>query len=161
MSNPATTELTPLNATIAKLRAQGKTYREISDEVGISAPAIHRRVNKNQEIQRFIEAYHKRLVHRSLPKAVKNVEHAISAYTDPQQKDDQQLKDHGFKASLEVLKSAGLLPSQSQAFFIQQVFNDNRAVVVTPEVDRVLDLVGLSASRVIEEDDPQDIDISP
>ena len=68
-SNPAIAER---NVTIAKKRLQGRTYRELSKEFGISKTQIHRVLNSD-ECRDIIETGTKEML-ALVPKAVDNFE---------------------------------------------------------------------------------------
>jgi hypothetical protein len=68
----------------------------------------------------MVEDIQERMVSQALPRAVDNITYAIDSYQTA--KDDPQLREHGYKASIATMQAANVLPSNSPSVYIQQIF---------------------------------------
>lgn len=139
--------LTPQDMAIAEARVSGKSLQEIATPANVHESTISRRLAKT-EVREYIEHLHQDLIASSLGKAVGNIYHAINSYVTGATikmitKDgttiditDTQLREHGFKASIKLAESVGILPAQAQTILINNIYNDNRTEM--PEAVREL-----------------------
>lgn len=117
---------------IADLRVMGsKSITNIGHIVGLSHSRVSKRLQK-KEVQEYIESLQRRLMKETLPGAFDNVNTAIGVYLHTE---DQQMREHGFRASMEVLKAASILPSPTPSVFIQNLQQNN---IMSPIVAEVL-----------------------
>lgn len=123
-------ELTAENVMIATLRANGAKQSDIANAVGLTQNAVSCRL-RNQTLQDFIRGYHERLINKTLPKAIENVEQLVDRYND---ETDSQRKDHGFKATTEILKSTGIFVGSSPSALVV----NNVQTVLNPSVETLL-----------------------
>jgi predicted transcriptional regulator len=127
----------------AELAAQGYNQREIAKEVGIIQQGVSYHLAK-PEIKAIIEETHKSLVQEIVERSAANITHAVMHYQDEprevilhdnkgNERDvklviDEQLREHGFKASIKMLESTGILASPAPSIFVQQIFNQQTNV---------------------------------
>ena len=113
-------------AEIARLSAAGYAGREIGKIVHLDQTTVARKLRR-EDVREYLEELQIRLVENTLPVAVNNVTKVIDDYlTAP---DDSRRCEHGYRASIRVMESAGLLPAQNQSIYIQQVYNDNKTEI--------------------------------
>ena len=110
---------------IADERMNGSTLQEIASKEGCHESTISRKLSK-PEVKAYLDRLQSHLIEKTLPIAADNIHHCIESYKT-KDKEDSQAREHGFKASLKVMESAGLLPGNQQSIYIQQVYNDNRS----------------------------------
>lgn len=140
-----------LKARIIEGLASGETRAALAREVGLSRSAVSRFARK-EEVQSLVEGLREELITKCLMKTFQNIQFAIDSY---QSTTDPQLKQHGFKASLEVMRGAGLLPGQGGNIYVHQDVFERPAL---PEgVRRVLEEIAAKEahgpSLLDEEDD--------
>ena len=131
--------LTPQDIAIATQRAAGATLRQIeASGIGVSDATASRRLSR-PELRDLVEQIQQRTIAQALPQAADNITHAISSYRAPRTVQatlpdgstdiipnpdvDAQLREHGYKASLEILRATGILPSHTPSVLIQQIFH--------------------------------------
>jgi phage terminase small subunit len=111
----------------------GSTLQEIASKEGVHESTISRKLSK-PEVKAYLEELQARLVSKTLSKAVDNIHEVVEGYkTAP---DESKRCEHGFKASLRLMESTGLLTSNQQSIYIQQIYNDNRTEM--PEIVKEL-----------------------
>ena len=125
--------LTPQEMTIAEQRITGETLENIGKQNGLPLTTTHRKLSK-PEVRAYLQKLQDALINKTLAKAVGNIHNVVSNYLKAP--DDSRKCDHGFRASLRLMESAGLLPGQAQSIYIQQIYNDNRTEM--PESIRAL-----------------------
>jgi len=99
------------DVTIAAERLRGKTYKELSQDFGISKTQVGRILN-DAEIKEVIETTQRGMVNL-VPKAIENYQTLLDS-------DDEKIK---LTASKEILQTVGVMPSHTQSVLIQNVFN--------------------------------------
>jgi hypothetical protein len=121
---------------------QGKTDLQIAKEAQIDRSTVNRHRNKSVEVNALIEAGFKELS-GSWSKAVKNVKVLVDDYDNPMPKEyskkDLQKKEHGFKATMSLVESMGLVPSHSQPVYIQHIMVQQNNQFVSPVISRAID----------------------
>ncbi len=100
--------------------ANGETQTAIANSLGVSQAAISKFAS-NPEIRELIRAEAVKLV-GNLPVATDNIRHLIE---NMQGSNDPKMKELGYKASLKVLETAGIIPGQSSSY-VFNTFIDNR-----------------------------------
>jgi hypothetical protein len=128
--------LTAQDMQICEARVEGATLQKIANQNGFDVSTASRKLSK-PELQAYLDKLQIELINNTLPIAAENIHHAIGKYKsgatikaltkDGQEIElpDSQLRDHGFKASLRVLESTGLLNSHAPSVIFQQIINDN------------------------------------
>ncbi len=114
-TNGALTKDNPLRAVrdmaIATERLNGKTYRELSAQFGLSKGALNNILN-DDEIRDVIETGTKEMV-RLVPKAVDNYEKLLDSK-------DEKIK---LQASKDCLQTTGIIPSHTQSSVMINILN--------------------------------------
>lgn len=126
--------LSPEDIKIAEARAAGKSYRTIEKEYDIDRCTANYTANK-PEMRILIKSLHEELINSSLKAAKDNISHLVNNYLQFP-KDDWQLREHGFKASVKMMESVGIFPAHSPSILIQQQFNTQ--INTSPVVDNVI-----------------------
>jgi hypothetical protein len=121
---------------------QGKSQDEIAATIGMNQCTVSRAL-KTKEVNALIEAGFKELS-GSWSKAVSNVKTLVEDYDKPipekYGKKELQKKEHGFKASIKLLESMGIVPSNTQPIYIQQNFQQNNNTFISPIVSKAIDM---------------------
>jgi len=122
------------------MKASNESSRKIAAEIGVNKSTVNR-VAQRKDIKEQIKSLQARVITELSETAFNNVKHAINYYANPitllRYTDnkgkmhvlkvvDDQLREHGAKFSLEVMRAAGALPSHNLSIVIQNTFNDNR-----------------------------------
>lgn len=124
----------------------GMPQKDIGKKLGVSQTTVSRLLRDDQ-VKAVIEKCKAELVERSYETAVNNVIGVIEDYEKPVQLDDKgrvkgddfQRKEHGFKASLRVMESMGLIESRTQPAFVQNILvQNNNNQYFSPLTDRAL-----------------------
>ena len=122
---------------IADERMNGATLQEIASKEGVHESTISRKLSR-PEVKAYLESIHQRIITEGISKATENLIHAVDSYKTKDA--DHQLKEHGFKASLEVSRSIGLLPSHTLAPQITTILNVQNNQYITPVVMKAIKL---------------------
>ncbi|MDD5722640.1 MAG: hypothetical protein PHY29_02745 [Syntrophales bacterium] len=156
--------MTQTDAQIISSTAHGYASREVARQTGVSPSTVQRRL-RAPEIRAAVERLHDELMSTSLAEAANNIKHMIHSYQEPglhvikrardgstteMQVFDEQLREHGFRASMEMLRSVGILPSQGTAILIQNIYNDNRTEAIPPEITTLLGRQQMVSQPVID-----------
>lgn len=137
--------LSPSDIKLAKARAAGKTLKEAGSIIGVSEATAHRRLSQ-PEIKALVEEITAKMIATSIPQAVENIQYVVEQY---QTTDNQQVKDHGFKASTRLLEMAGIFPSHTQSVFIQQI-NAAGDVHITSELSQLQSFLDAQMGQTID-----------
>lgn len=105
---------------VIKRLANGETQTAVAHSLGVSQAAISKFAS-NPEVRELIRAEALKLV-GNLPTATDNIRHLIE---NMQGSNDPKMKELGYKASLKVLETAGIIPGQSSSY-VFNTFIDNR-----------------------------------
>jgi hypothetical protein len=133
----------------------GVPQRAIAAELGTSHTSIYRATTNNDEIRAKIEAAKAELAERAYGKAINNIIYAVDNYQVPKDAPnapDYQLREHGYRASIEIGRSIGILASNTQPAYITQIYNDNR-VQISPSIQELI-----SSQMSAFPEDPVDVD---
>jgi hypothetical protein len=95
----------------------------------------------------MVEEIQSRAISEYLPQAAANIGHAINSYRDPES--DTILRDHGYKASVEMLRATGILPSHTTSTYYQQI-NSTGDVHITAELAQLQSYLDHQWSQVVE-----------
>lgn len=128
---------------VAEGIAAGKTQTEIAKELGVYSTSVNHRIARKPALKELIKKIQENILDEGITQAKDNIIHAITNYKKPQILEieegenkkkvfDWQLREHGFKASLKVLESAGVVSGTGMSVQINNIYNDNRQEI--PEV---------------------------
>lgn len=134
--------------TVAILRAEGKSFQEVGDAVGLSrqrASQIAQEPDVAEQIRQLITRQTQKLINSSLESAVSNVTSEISRYNTEDSANDRALS---LKMSERLLETAGILKGQ-QSETVINIINNNNAVI-SPVI---LNLMQEMQRRVLEIED--------
>ena len=134
---------------IADERMNGATLQEIASKEGVHESTISRKLSR-PEVKAYLDRLQSNLIEKTLPIAADNIHRCIESYKT-KDKEDSQAREHGFKASLKVMESAGLLPGNQQSIYIQQVYNDNRSEMPDIVKDLFNRVTGSSKANLLNE----------
>jgi len=121
--------MTPQEIEIANHEIAGIPRAKIGAAVNLSETSVRRHLDK-AEVADYIASAKEQLISQSLPKAVSNINHAINSYQDKES--DKLLRDHGYKASITIAESVGILPSHAGSI------NIAGDVVITPVIAQIM-----------------------
>jgi hypothetical protein len=133
------------NLEVAKKRLEGKDLNQIGREVGLKRSRVGD-ILRRGDIKEFIEEVTKQITFVEGVTAYDNIAHAIDRYrkegkeTDAKGKlipPDFQIRDHGFRASMDLMKSLGVLQSDRLSVSITNISNTQNNVV-TPMVAELI-----------------------
>lgn len=143
------------NDHLAREAASGKEPVVLAEEFGLSKSQVHSVLRKDRS-REIIEEETKKLlslvpeiteqvredlqISKSLQTFLKNPslapEVALSSFED--NKDILEFLKLSYKKQQDVMKAVGIFPSNSTNVFIQQIYNDNRKQVLSPEIFKAL-----------------------
>jgi DNA-binding Lrp family transcriptional regulator len=112
----------------AKERVGGATLMEIAERAGVDESTVSRRL-KREDVAEYMEELKLSLIDSSLGKAHDNVRYVVENY---QRSTDWQIRDHGYKASMELLRAAGTLPSNAPTLVV------NNNTFISPIVNEII-----------------------
>ena len=116
-----------------------KPVKVIAEEIG-KHPATIARILSKSDIKAQVEHYRNKIAQEAYGHSAENVIQVVQDYKKPaKSKDAMMRREHGFKSSLRILESMGILESRSQPAFVQQIFNTQVNNLVSPVVDRLLE----------------------
>lgn len=129
----------------ANKHIQGVTTSQIAREAGMSRQTIQQRL-KLPEIKDYIEKAQKRIISTCLEPAIDNMEYLVQNYkaTTVDKEGvvrpvlDAVEKEHSFKMHMPVLEIAGVKPLPYQSQFIQNIYQDNKNVLILPVIEEAL-----------------------
>jgi len=130
-------------------KAAGFDVNEIARATGVNRRTVADYANK-PDIKAKIEAVQARLANEAYEQVATNLVEAVKDVRRLEEPDpvSMQRRDQGFKASVKIAESMGILPSHSQSILVQQVFN-TQVNHITPNVARLLEIAN---ADIIEED---------
>ncbi len=128
---------------IAQAHMEGKSPQAIANGLGIPREDVATAL-RTKPVKALMKELKDRLIYTSLPKAVSNVEEVIQDFSNPVEldidlkprSDSLQKKDMGFKASMKLMESAGLITSSQAPVYITNI---NNSVNITPIINNLLD----------------------
>ena len=116
---------------VVKQLAVGESQNSIAKVVGLNQSQVSRFANR-EEIKALIEQEQMKLL-EVVPDAVENIKGLVRAMKDIPEKDHKR-KELSYKASKDVLKSVGLMPTPVQSQTFVNIFQDNRKDVISPKI---------------------------
>jgi predicted transcriptional regulator len=120
---------------VVKELAVGKSQNVIAKDVGLNQSSVSRFASRD-DIRALIEQEQARLV-ECVPDAVENVKELVREMRDIP-KSDTKRRVLSYKASKDVLKSVGLLPTPVQSQTFVNLYQDNRTEL-SPFLRELLD----------------------
>ena len=105
------------DATIAYLRLQGLNLREIAKKVNLHYSQVSR-ILQDDEIKEIIESTQRAMIEK--------VPEAAAQYADLLHSEDESMRE---KVGKTMLQMAGILPSHTVATFIQNIYQQNNAIL--------------------------------
>lgn len=134
---------------IAHLRLQGLTYREIAEQAGVSFPHVGD-ILKREHCQAILEQGTREML-RLVPKAVDNMRDLLDS------------KDDGLrhKASMDVLKVAGVAPSHAQNTVIKQLIVQAKDATITVDEGGIRATLGHAIQSALPDADTVEGEIVP
>ena len=131
-------------------RAKGESVKSIADDLGVSHQAVSAYLKK-EDVKDWIEQEHLKYL-QDVPTARENMGDLVRNMKNTEDKDERKL---AFEASKEILKSAGIIPSNTQSTFIQNIYGQNN-LVLSPLLKEMLE----SHAKSLEwKDDVEDAEI--
>jgi hypothetical protein len=144
------------SAIVIDKTVQGYPCRDIAPIVGLSHTAVNNHQNK-PETQAQIAKIKAQLLDQAAQQSADNIIYAVQGYKQGIRGDDgkidTQLRDHGYKASVNILQSIGLLPSHTAPTLIQ--INANN-IQLSPQMERFM---AMSAPAGLPPDAEEIIDL--
>lgn len=131
------------NLDMAKDAIKGARKKDIAIKYGLSEAHV-RQILKKENIADFIEEVTKAITLKEGLEAYKNISYAIQNYRTT---DDQQLRSHGFQASMDLMKSIGVLESRNVSISIQNIQNTQNNVVSPMMQELIQKHLGLPAGQ--------------
>lgn len=119
-NNPARMER---DRTIAEERLKGKTYRELSEQFGLSKSVLHRILN-DDEIRDVIETGTSHMI-SLVPKALDNYRELLDSK-------DEKIR---LQASKDCLQMTGIMPSHTQSPVMINILNQQATPATTKEIE--------------------------
>ena len=133
---------------IVKRLAVGESQNSIAKQVGLDQSSVCRFANR-EDIRELIEHEQGRLL-EVVPDAVQNIKDLVLDMKNIP-KDDIKQRELAYKASKDVLKTVGILPTPVQSQTLVNLYQDNKAVF-SPKVMQFLHDKSLTAP-------PDDVDM--
>ncbi len=130
------------NIIVAQKHLEGKTQDQIALEMGCSQPTITRRLNL-PDTKAYIEKIQSEFLDETLQKAKDNIAGVIADYKSCDPKSYQD-KEHGFKASMRVLESVGILSGHTQSYYFMSIFA-SQTNIISPVIQQVLSSISGSS----------------
>jgi len=135
---------------ICQLAVQGKSQAEIAKTIGNIGQTGVSRIIRKKENRKLIEKETTKLL-SSLPEIVNQFEENVELSktlmnyisTTGEEENPTKIKEIkdilsflnlAYKQKSDMLKALGVFPSQNLSMFIQNIYNDNRKQVLSPEV---------------------------
>jgi predicted transcriptional regulator len=119
---------------VVKELAVGKSQNVIAKDVGLNQSSVSRFANRD-DIRALIEQEQAKLLD-CVPDAVQNVKDLVREMRDIPKKDTKR-RELSYKASKDVLKSVGLLPTPIQSQTFVNLYQDNKTVI-SPFIQELL-----------------------
>ena len=137
---------------VIQQRVEGKSHQEIADKIGMTNATVSRAL-ADTKTRQIIDYCQREIAEKAYKQSTENVVNAIEyvakAEELPEENRDKLKQEMGYRFSEKTLQSIGILPSQSQSVFFQQVSNQQNNITISPVISRVLDSA-LGDTKVID-----------
>jgi uncharacterized protein YjiS (DUF1127 family) len=140
-----------IKAEVIKRIAVGESQSRIAGDVGLHRSQVSR-FARREDIKPFIEQEQLKLL-EAVPDAVENLRGLVRGMKNIPAKETKR-RELAYKASNDLLKAVGIMPAQTQAPLIKNIYNDNR-LIISPIV---MELLSKHCNQVLNLDS-NDIDI--
>ena len=124
-----------IKETAIKRLAVGESQANIAQWVGVHQSQVSRFANR-EDVRTFIEQEQMKLI-EAVPDAVENVKKLVREMKNIPKKEIKRT-ELGYKASHDVLKAVGLMPTPVQSQVITTIYNDNRNQTLLPLIQEIL-----------------------
>ena len=125
--------LTPENKESADLYLAGNPMYKVGQlQGGLDKSTISKRLSR-PEVRKYIEKIQEQFLTDNAEIAAKNIKEVIGKYLTAS---DMQDKEHGYKASMRVLESIGVLPSPTQSIVYNQINQSTN--IISPAITMLL-----------------------
>ena len=121
---------------VTKELATGRSQRSIAREIGLHPSQVSRFANR-EDIKMLIEEEAYRLF-EAVPDAVQNVIDLVAEMKTIPENDTKRL-ELSFRASLAVLKAAGMLPTSHNSQTFINLYNQTNAMKIDPIVKALIE----------------------
>jgi hypothetical protein len=132
---------------IVKRLASGESQYSIAKEVGLNRSTVCRFANRG-DIRRLIEQEQRKLI-EVVPDAVENVKSLVREMKEIPEEDTKR-RELSYKASKDVLKSVGILPTPVQSQTFIDISQENNQI--SPVVWQIIGSITGELTTVTDED---------
>ncbi|MGD0883565.1 MAG: hypothetical protein ABSA46_01595 [Thermodesulfovibrionales bacterium] len=119
-----------IKAKVVKELAVRKTQAAIAAEQGLNQSSVSRFAHR-EDVKPYIEQEQMKLLD-GVDDAVQNILRLVRTMKDVPKKELKRLELH-YKASMDLLKAVGIMPTPLQSQTIQNIFNQNVNAVISAE----------------------------
>ena len=112
----------------------GQGVTEIARDLGCTRATVYLALTKDR-VKDYIEQ-HTLKIFENLPQAVKNVATLVDGMGSAETNDERKLC---YQATRDVLTTANVLPSQSQTTLVQNVYNQQNNLIMSPIIREMID----------------------
>ncbi len=136
------------DATIVSMSLDGHGLQDIADATGLHPATVYRK-RTSPGLKGLIEAAQQQIIQDNITHVASNISYLIQSYitndcSTPKARDE---KHHAWDATKRMAEMVGIFPAHTQATYINNIYNDNRAELSPIVVD-------LLRSHNILPDDP-------
>jgi hypothetical protein len=132
---------------IVKRLASGESQYSIAKEVGLNRSTVCRFANRG-DIRRLIEQEQRKLI-EVVPDAVENVKSLVREMKEIPQEEIKR-RELSYKASKDVLKSVGILPTPAHSQTFIDISQENNQII-SPVVWQVIDSITDELTAITED----------
>jgi uncharacterized protein (DUF433 family) len=112
----------------------GKNVQEIARELDCTRDTVYYALKKDR-VKDYVEKHTLKML-ENLPQAVKNVTGLVDRMEKETDKDERKLC---YQATRDVLSVGNVLPSQNQTTLIQNVYNQQNNLIMSPIIKGMID----------------------
>jgi len=127
----------------------GETVSKIAKDLDCTRPTVYYALKKDR-VKEYIEKHTLQML-ENLPGAVKNVTTLVNGLDSAETSDERKLC---YQATRDVLTTANVIPSQSQTTLIQNVYNQQNNLIMSPVIQQLMDKheesMNFSEAEVVE-----------
>ena len=147
--NPGTLKKKVHEKQIVQRVLSGKNISQVAREVGVTNTTVYR-VLKRENVKDYIEKHTMRML-EDMPEAVDNVSRLVKGMKD---EDDVNKLKLCYQATRDVLTVGNVLPSQTQATFVQNIYNQQNNLIMSPVIREMIEkhnsLMNFTDAEVLE-----------